>query len=175
MSKISITIELEKIDPNLISEICSILQNEDNFYITNSKNLEENNIFNREQTTKDEVYIKKLLVKLGVSPGLSIGYKYIIEIIKICLRENIKIDKRIIKIYDRVSEQFNITSASVAHAIRYSITRAWQISEKYADIKAYQEKIFPIYNGTYSPTPIEFLRTLIIKIENYQKSQNDNK
>lgn len=76
-------------------------------------------------TTKDqEKEIRALLLEIGVRDNLK-GYDYIIEAIRLVLKDSSVLDAIIKELYPQIANKFGATPPRVERGIRHSIETAW--------------------------------------------------
>ncbi len=73
----------------------------------------------------DDSFIRNVIHNLGVASNLK-GYNYLIEAIKITLRNNIYNTN---DIYREISKKYNVSINSIEHAIRKSISISFDIGD----------------------------------------------
>lgn len=69
--------------------------------------------------------ISRLLLRLGISPKL-LGYKYLVESIKLVYANNKYLRCITTQLYPTVAEKYNTTAINVDRAIRHSISITFQ-------------------------------------------------
>lgn len=114
---------------------------------------EKDNVTKKEKNQNIEYYrsVGKILLLYGI-PSHQLGFKYLIECVR--LMNSFGIDNYSLQndIYPLVAEWYNVSNTSIEHNIRNSINYAWDMFQK-GDVVSNDMKYFRI-----RPTNLKFLR-----------------